>query len=644
MKRFFASLLLLFFAVAGFAQQEVDNGYVIKNWVYNAVVHPDNSWTVSERLDVEFLEYRHGIYRNIPTVFVKKRVVDGDTLQYTYVSQIRGISVLDEHCELLDAEDEQNSIVMRIGDEYTTLIGPHTYTINYTLRYPDDRWKGCDDIVHTVLGATCNTVVENFDFVITFDKGLPASVAKDMKVYSGPWGGQDNSLGVLCSVQGDSIVGHASDVKPFQAISIAAPLPEGFWRGAPAVDSTPAYGFLGAAGVLLLLLLVYFLTHKRYPPTVVYEYAAPDGVSSAEVGTIIDDSADLSDLTSLIVWWGSKGYLKIVEQQVGRKKVEIELIKLRDLPETAPSYQQYFWDVFFEDKDRVTLSALGDKHVEIQSAQKALTAHFTGERKLVKTDLKALLLMVAYFVTGGLAIGHSSTIEADHEYTIFAGLLAWGLVVFLAALSRLKNSDKDLLQTEKQKMWRYIRYAVGAAINIWVFKTAIFNAPDMLWPFEAYAAIIASGWVVALFAGRMKADTAYRKEMMSRLIGFRDFIEKSELPMLKAQVDENPNLFFDVLPFALVFGLSDKWCKQFEPLGIMPPDWYESDSLNSNMAPYMMGHALANNLSRDFNREICAAVRSSSIDPSAHSSSGGGGGYSGGFSGGGGGGGGVGSW
>ena len=253
MKRFFASLLLLFFAVAGFAQQEVDNGYVIKNWVYNAVVHPDNSWTVSERLDVEFLEYRHGIYRNIPTVFVKKRVVDGDTLQYTYVSQIRGISVLDEHCELLDAEDEQNSIVMRIGDEYTTLIGPHTYTINYTLRYPDDRWKGCDDIVHTVLGATCNTVVENFDFAIKFDNGLPASVAKDMKVYSGPWGGQDNSLGVLCSVQGDSIC-----ARYFEALGVASkftaagvrltrrPVPTGDTRGM----TSDAQGLMG--GTLML--------------------------------------------------------------------------------------------------------------------------------------------------------------------------------------------------------------------------------------------------------------------------------------------------------------------------------------------------------------------------------------------------------
>lgn len=51
-------------------------------------------------------------------------------------------------------------------------------------------------------------------------------------------------------------------------------------------------------------------------------------------------------------------------------------------------------------------------------------------------------------------------------------------------------------------------------------------------------------------------------------MGFRDFIETAEIDRINELVDENPSYFYDVLPYAYVFKLSNKWIKKFETIRI----------------------------------------------------------------------------
>ena len=46
--------------------------------------------------------------------------------------------------------------------------------------------------------------------------------------------------------------------------------------------------------------------------------------------------------------------------------------------------------------------------------------------------------------------------------------------------------------------------------------------------------------------------------MAGRLLGLRKFIEESELPRIRALAAENPEYFYDVLPYASVFGLEEE--------------------------------------------------------------------------------------
>ena len=117
--------------------------------------------------------------------------------------------------------------------------------------------------------------------------------------------------------------------------------------------------------------------------------------------------------------------------------------------------------------------------------------------------------------------------------------------------------------------------------------------------------------------------------------------EKDKLEML---VKDNPELFYQVLPYAYVLGVSDVYIEKFKDIPIVEPNWYTTDAdvvsvwwhvslLNSTMngiSNIITSSMIAKNASN-----IASSVLSGISSGGGH---GGGGGFSGGGFGGGGGG------
>jgi uncharacterized membrane protein len=141
--------------------------------------------------------------------------------------------------------------------------------------------------------------------------------------------------------------------------------------------------------------------------------------------------------------------------------------------------------------------------------------------------------------------------------------------------------------------------------------------------------LILGGLLLVIFAKRMPARTASGTAMLRRVRGFRRVIETAETHM--SQWAEKEMIFTTFLPYAVVFGCTDKWAKAFAALGVQPDtSWYVSPRpfVYTEFAHSMDGFAVTTG----------GTIAST---PSGSGSSGFGGG---GFSGGGGGGGGGGSW
>ncbi len=643
----FLTSILSFSAHASEAD-EPDYQCVIENFTFIATVHEDNSWSVTEKVRANFIEPRHGIYQYIESRYID--VLDGEL--YKYSIDVTDIQV---PAYIFDTEMEKDFQVIRIGDPDVNITGVVDYTINYTLHFNDDRYAKADILYASILGAQWRNDISEFQFVINFDKSLPSDLDKGFSIHSGPLGTVGNALNVTYKIdhENNSIYGHAENIGHHNGISIHATLPQGFWHvdqsKITANNEVSQMLFYGAIA-LFIVTAAYLYKNRRRKPTAIIEYKAPDDISSAAVGYIMDDVADVSDLSSLIVWWASKGYLTIEEKEVEkglmkRKKKQIILHMVQDLPHEIQGYQRQFWKALFKgDNTECNINEdLRDRGKEIKEAIAELEMHFTGSRKLVVMNKTAMILMLLYVVCGALSIFLSSRVSTlDYEYLM--AVVAWLLMMLGYGYWRYRNADKTLKEylreSKKNRIMLLLSMVFMCYYSLKVISS-LYSPQNNILPQFAMEGIIAGGWIMVLLVRHIRKDTPYRLEKLSHLLGFREFIKTAELPMLKAMVDENPSYFYEVLPFAMVFGLSDKWYEHFANISISDPDWYVSDSSNSLKSNSAMSSRVGENLSSNFGTLISGGLLASSISLAinAATSSGGGG-----HSGGGGGGGGGGSW
>ena len=126
---------------------------------------------------------------------------------------------------------------------------------------------------------------------------------------------------------------------------------------------------------------------------------------------------------------------------------------------------------------------------------------------------------------------------------------------------------------------------------------------------------------------------------MDEIEGLRMFMEvaeKNRLNMLNPP-DKTPQLFEQLLPYAIALNVENAWGKQFDSIiakaiekNEYRPTWY----VGSTNSMFQMNH-----LTSQLGSSLSSAVSSTSTPPSSSSSGSGGGGSSGGGGGGGGGGG-----
>lgn len=168
-------------------------------------------------------------------------------------------------------------------------------------------------------------------------------------------------------------------------------------------------------------------------------------------------------------------------------------------------------------------------------------------------------------------------------------------------------------------------------IGVFVFSLTFF-------PFIQYKIVGAiCGILFIIFSRFMPRKTRKGSLINNHLKGFREFIERAETDRIKRLSEEDPKVFDRILPFALVFGLEEKWAEAFDELYLEPPDWYYSPGYSGTFTP----HIFINDLGRSIGimqKSLYSSPRNASGSRGISAGGFGGGGFSGGGFGGGGGG------
>ena len=346
-----------------------------------------------------------------------------------------------------------------------------------------------------------------------------------------------------------------------------------------------AAGFVTSNLLLLLPLIAGLLMHtlwRRYGRdpelgSIAPRYEPPEGLTPAEVGTLLDLRVDMRDITATLVDLAVRGYLRVEENE---KAQLFGILTTRDYTFVRLMPASACLDL--KEHERDLLNALfseGGSSVQLSDLENRFYKQLPG----VKDSLSAALVRDGYYV-------HNPNVV--RALFVGGGLAVGVLVVMLGG-------------------WMSARYGTA--------------------PLTAVIAGVLTGIVIAVVGWFMPARTVRGTQTLREIRGFAEFVERVEVDRMERLVDR-PELFEKYLPFAMAFGLEKRWARAFDGILTEPPQWYRA----RHGGPFRTSLFISDigRMSQATSSTLRSAPRSSS-----GSSGFGGGGFSGGGFGGGGGGG-----
>ncbi len=614
-KLLFASVcaaIVLSFALGSVAFAE--EAYFFDTYDVEIYVNSDYTFEVIETLYVEFNEYRHGIYRSLPNYWGEDRI------------KYKNITVDGAPLKIERSTDYTN---LRIGDADEVVIGSKKYVISYTVQLPKDSNPNIDSVYMNVIGDEHPVYTMNSSIKLT----LPKSTTPDyIEVFCGYFGEKNkDKIEYLFTDKKRLVVKLLEPLYPYEGITVKIDLEEGYFTNV----KEPFFlgDFIKKTLPFLLILagiVIWFIfgrDKKVIPPVEL----ALDDISPAEAGYIIDGEISGDDVASMLIFWASIGFIRIEE---GEKSSEYKFYRLQDI-ENRPKYEKYLFDKLFKSTDEgyITTSKIKTRMSSGGSSfkTKVVKKFQNGKTRLLtkkSVSFSNLVMFFAYICF--CLIGFYMAVEDE----LMSGIIAAGFMI--APFSFLQLVLKNMLANRRKRrvgnnLVRGILYGALVLI-IWLIIVAIGSETHL--EFEYSTLMYFGSLFLVLMSYYTQQMTEYGHEQYERVLGFRHFLLTAEKDWLERLAKDNPEFFYDRLPYAMVLGVSKVWIGKFASAVTVPPSWYTGTSAFDS-------RTFSSHMMSDFSRIGAYAVPKSSSSGGSYrsgssSSFSSGGGFSGGgFSGGG---------
>jgi uncharacterized membrane protein len=510
-----AACALLTVIAAGSARAQ-ERSLDIREMNARIVVTRAGDVSVTERFVVHFHGSWNGIYRTIPVEYEGRGGMN-------YTLRLRVESVTDDAGRPLrhevDRAGDSRRIRMWVPDAHdATRTVVLTYRADNALRFFDEH----DELYWNVTGAEWDFPIRS----VTAEVILPEEVTGiRTTTFTGAHGSTENALseqiGSTLIFRGTRPLGYREDLtlvvgwnpgviaRPTASQKIASVL------ASNSILLAPVFAFLAMFGLW-----------RRFgrdpdPGSVFVRYEPPPDMTPAEAGTLMDDRADLRDITATLVDLAVRGFVQIDE----RKKDQLfGLLSSRDYeigllhPEQWPRLKAH---------ERALLQALSvhshDDRVLFSELQNQFYKHLPEIRKHLTRSL------------------------VDSGFYVSSPTVVRGIWIALAGMSA-------------------IAVLLGGGMVAARFGVS---------PVAAFLAAGATAVIVAVFGWLMPRRTPDGARTHAWLCGFEEFLGRVEKDRLERLVD-SPAVFEKFLPYAMAFGVETNWARAFEGLATQPPTWYHS--------------------------------------------------------------------
>jgi len=435
-KKFIASLIL----ACTFIVAQAQDGYSISNYDVNILVNKDASLDITENISVHFDISSHGIYRMIPYKYKLNKLPAGQEKAdrqleaggYTRLI-IENINVRGWDFTTRKTNGYQE---IKIGSSDKMVDGDQEYTISYRVLNAINFFKDRSEFYFNLIGDQWNVPINKVNFKVQLY--TPLSQAPAYFIATGVIGSQENHTTSTWSYN-QTLTGNTTEpLTNFQGVTLGNSFPKDYLikqdytiRGIKWLWMIPI--------VFFCMLYIWKRWGKDDPVTITTEFYPPKDVSPSICGYVIDDSLDKRDLTALVPYWGANGYIKVSE-----KGKDFEFTKVKDLPDTAMSFEKTMFDGIFGFGNPVLLSALKNSFYTTMNSAKSQLEAEVDKRHYYEKGSRGL---AAFFVLLGLVLlvyGGYRLIAywGDEPYWFPIAMMASGIITMIFGSKMAKKTSE----------------------------------------------------------------------------------------------------------------------------------------------------------------------------------------------------------
>ena len=620
---FFTLFLLSIFCIIGISFETVfalDTGMTISTIDINIDVSEDRVFTVVEKINVDFLEDRHGIFRNIPlnkAVLSVNSVADENGKKYDYTIESEG-------------EDK----IIKIGDADKVVNGSTTYVISYTIAY-----KGSlDELSYNIVGPEWDTTIDKVNFSINMPKAFNKD---DVKLFSGENGGGANKL-VSFSVDNNTIKGETTNrLMPKEGITVLLSLESGYFTSPKIFNKFTLIAII--IGTLAMILVIkssiFYRRKKKFAKensVKVIAFYPPKSFNPIDLAYIAYPNKNLTteELTSIIFYYANKGFIEIHNINGEFELKRVKEVKKEDFQ------NRYEYDFFI---NLFNLSKNDDGIVKASDFKQGNMSFMQSFIRLSRTEnmfkgsyienLSTNFNLFIYILSIPLGIlslvfyGYSVSynIEFSIIYSVVISAISFLIIFPVSLLLKKINYIVNIILT-----LGIVGFLMYTSFSLGVVSENLIGSIPLITVYIA----VAFSFVVSEEIPCIYIHTVEGAKVYGETEGYKEFIKTAKIQELEMLIKENPNYYYDVLPYAICLKITKVFQDKFKGLKYENPTWYYGS--------YPEDIFIYNDFSKHYINEISNEykdyVREQQEERSRNFSGGGGGSVGGGSVGGGGGG------
>ena len=533
-------LILLILALMFFPTCALAKDYNITNLYIEAEIDENNIYNITEYYNVYF-DAASSFKRKIP---LQQTVLSEKNKKLKYAPTVSDIKIDGKYT--VNNTSKNREIVFEREDSDTNT----TYLLNYKYNMGRDLDNKSDIVYLSFMDSDNASKIEQMSFSVTVKD---ASNLKNIKFYSG---NVDVTDKIDYQVSNDIINGivNTKTLKG-NVLSLRVVLDQGYFK-----DTMTTTSYLKVSYIIfsIIVLVSTFMLYKKYHERKKIDVDIDD-LTSLECAYLFNGKMRMVDVVSLIFTLSCEGYITIKNYGSGEKS-EYKLIKVKEY-DGINAGKKIVFDGIFQNKDEVDATSINgiflpyleDLRQIVESKKNRLKLFYPNIKK--KKNILLSLIVLAFTVSQVDMLYYlGETYLFSFSISIFLGIILYVL------LFKLHGKYFNFI---------YALYIVLTILGIYALLNFKINLIIYLINNILFG-------LITYFYQNILLRTPYGSAAYDKVSDLKHRLMTSNLNETKENVAKDSNYVYNMIPYAVTFGVTKWWLTSRSEYIKEKPFWYTS--------------------------------------------------------------------